>query len=260
MAELLKEGYNLLVEKSTDAQKGWLKVPAPKRGELIRIFGNKLREHLQELGKGVTMESKKILVEGVGEVQEVIDMCAAPGGKSLQALSSGAITDLIEISPKRSIVLRNNLNRLNYKNIITTKDALKIPNLKKYDYVLIDSPCSSIGTIRRHPEIFFRKSTPNLEELLLKQEKLLNKAKHFLKKNGKIIYMVCSFLPIETTLQINKFLNKNTNFSIDKFILNSDNKDLKELIDNNGYIKIVPKYFKKFNIDGFFAAKLIKND
>ncbi|SVD77367.1 uncharacterized protein METZ01_LOCUS430221, partial [marine metagenome] len=84
MAELLKEGYNLLVEKSTDAQKGWLKVPAPKRGELIRIFGNKLREHLQELGKGVTMESKKILVEGIGEVQEVIDMCDFAVGLSRQ--------------------------------------------------------------------------------------------------------------------------------------------------------------------------------
>ena len=84
MAELLKEGYNLLVEKSTDAQKGWLKVPAPKRGNLIRIFGNKLREHLQELGKGVTMESKKPIAEGIGEVQEVIDMCDFAVGLSRQ--------------------------------------------------------------------------------------------------------------------------------------------------------------------------------
>ena len=189
--------------------------------------------------------------------KNVIDLCSAPGGKSLQALSSGAILDLIEINPKRANLLQSNLTRLNYKNKVTIEDALKISNFKKYDYVIVDSPCSSVGTIRRNPEIFFRKSKPNLEAFSIKQEKLLNKAKEILKKNGIIIYMVCSFLPIETTIQIKKFLKKNKNFSIEKFIFNSSNKNI---VDSNGYIKIVPKYFKKFNIDGFFAVKLIKND
>ena len=69
--------------------------------------------------------------------------------------------------------------------------------------------------------------------------------------------MVCSFLPIETTILIKKFLKNNKNFSIDKFIFNSKNNNL---IDNNGCIKIVPKYFNQFNIDGFFSVKLTKND
>ena len=189
--------------------------------------------------------------------KNVIDMCAAPGGKSFQALSKGAILDMIEISPKRANLLQSNLNRLHFKNKIIVKDALKISNFNKYDFVIIDSPCSSVGTIRRNPEIFFRKTTPNFKELLDKQEKLLNKATEILKKNGIILYMVCSFLPIETTIQIKKFLKKNKNFSIDKFIFKSENNNL---IDNNGCIKIVPKYYKKFNIDGFFAVKLIKND
>ena len=189
--------------------------------------------------------------------KNVIDMCAAPGGKSFQALSCGANLDMIEISPKRAKLLQSNLNRLNFKKKIIVKDALKISNIKKYDYVIIDSPCSSVGTIRRNPEIFFRKTSPNLPQLLLKQEKLLNKAKEILKKNGIIVYMVCSFLPIETNIQIKKFLEKNKNFSINKFIFKSENNNL---IDNNGYIKIIPKYFKKFNIDGFFAVKLVKND
>ena len=189
--------------------------------------------------------------------KKIIDMCAAPGGKSFQALSSGAVLDLIEISPKRACLLKSNLSRLHFKNKIIVKNALKISNFKKYDYVIIDSPCSSVGTIRRNPEIFFRKIAPNLPELVIKQEKLLNKAKEILTKNGIILYMVCSFLPLETTLQIKKFLKKNKNFSIDKFIFKSENNNL---IDNNGYIKIVPKYYKKFNIDGFFAVKLIKND
>ena len=97
--------------------------------------------------------------------KNVIDLCSAPGGKSLQALSSGAILDLIEINPKRANLLQSNLTRLNYKNKVTIEDALKISNFKKYDYVIVDSPCSSVGTIRRNPDIFFRKSEPNLEAL-----------------------------------------------------------------------------------------------
>ena len=189
--------------------------------------------------------------------KNVIDMCSAPGGKSFQVISSGGILDMIEINPKRANLLQANLTRLKFKNKITIKNVLKISNFKKYDYVIIDSPCSSVGTIRRNPEIFFRKYAPDLKDLLVKQEKLLNKAKEILKKNGIILYMVCSFLPIETTTMIKNFLKNNKNFSIDKFIFNSENTNL---IDKKGCINIVPKKFKKFNIDGFFAVKLIKND
>ena len=76
--------YNKLVDEAISIQKCWREVPAPKRGEVIRIFGNKLRERLDELGKGVTLESKRIFVEGVGEVQEVIDMCDFAVGLSRQ--------------------------------------------------------------------------------------------------------------------------------------------------------------------------------
>ena len=84
MEEIQKNEYDLLIDKSTAVQKGWKKVPAPKRGNLIRIFGLKLREHLNELGKGVTMESKKPITEGIGEVQEAIDMCDFAVGLSRQ--------------------------------------------------------------------------------------------------------------------------------------------------------------------------------
>ena len=67
--------YIKVIDESIKAQKKWRTVPAPVRGELIRKFGNNLRENLVSLGKGVTRESKKILVEGIGEIQEVIDMC-----------------------------------------------------------------------------------------------------------------------------------------------------------------------------------------
>ncbi|MBR20011.1 MAG: delta-1-piperideine-6-carboxylate dehydrogenase [Euryarchaeota archaeon] len=76
--------YTKIINDQIEAQKKWRTVPAPVRGELIRKFGNKLRENLVSLGKGVTRESKKILVEGIGEIQEVIDMCDFAVGLSRQ--------------------------------------------------------------------------------------------------------------------------------------------------------------------------------
>ncbi len=78
------EKYKKIIDDQIEAQKKWRTVPAPVRGELIRKFGNKLRENLVSLGKGVTKESKKILVEGIGEIQEVIDMCDFAVGLSRQ--------------------------------------------------------------------------------------------------------------------------------------------------------------------------------
>ena len=188
----------------------------------------------------------------------VLDMCAAPGGKTFQALNYGAKLDIVEINPKRADILKKNLIRLKFKNKIKIIDALKIGNkTKKYDLILIDAPCSSVGTIRRNPEIFFRSSVPDFHKITFLQNKLLNKAKSILKKNGTIIYMVCSFLKLETINHIQNFLEKNPNFYNNKFIFNN-NED--KLIDNNGFINIIPRKYKHFNIDGFFAARLTRND
>jgi len=187
----------------------------------------------------------------------VLDMCAAPGGKTFQALNYGAKLDIIEINPKRANILKENLIRLKFKNQIKIINALKINETKKYDFILVDAPCSSVGTIRRNPEIFFRSSVPDFHKITSLQNKLLNKAKNILKKNGTIIYMVCSFLKLETISQIQNFLEKNPNFYINKFIFNENEE---KLIDNNGFINITPKKYKNINIDGFFAARLTRND
>ena len=189
--------------------------------------------------------------------KKVIDLCAAPGGKSFQLLSNKNNTTMIEISSKRAKILEKNLKRLNFKNSITIQDARKIDTKIKYDCVIIDAPCSSVGTIRRNPEIFFRNQSPNLKLITELQRELLNVAKEIINKKGLIIYMVCSFLKIETINQIQKFLLKNKNFSINKFELKNDDYNL---IDKNGFINTLPKEYKDYNIDGFFAAKLIRND
>lgn len=191
------------------------------------------------------------------EGKDIVDLCAAPGGKSFQVISKGGNLDMYEISKNRTKTLQENLKRLRFNNNVFVTDSLKISNKKKYDYVLVDAPCSSVGTIRRNPEIFFRKNKFEKEKLLLIQKKLLEKASQITKKKGVIVYMVCSFFNIETVDQINSFLKKNNNFMIKKF---HNNINTQGLIDNNGYINIKPKTIKDFNIDGFFAAQIIKND
>ena len=191
------------------------------------------------------------------ENKKILDMCAAPGGKAFQAISRKGDVKLIEINKRRAKVLEKNLCRLNYRNKIFIEDSLEIKNNEKYDLVLIDAPCSSVGTLRRSPEIFFREKPPKFQELILKQEKLLNKAKDLVKEGGEIIYMICSFIESEGELQVNKFININKNFTLEKF---KANKEIAKLIDKNGYINILPTKLNMINIDGFFAAKLVKND
>lgn len=160
--------------------------------------------------------------------KKVLDMCAAPGGKSFQAISLNANTTMVDVSIKRSKILEINLNRLRYKENIKILDALDLDTKVKYNYVLIDAPCSSVGTVRRNPEIFYRNNQPSLIDLIELQRKLLEKSKHLIKEDGTIIYMVCSFLKKETVSQIDFFLKNNTNFKIDSFT--SNDKDIKKCL------------------------------
>ena len=188
--------------------------------------------------------------------KKVLDMCAAPGGKSFQAISLNANTTMVDVSIKRSKILEINLNRLRYKENIKILDALDLDTKVKYNYVLIDAPCSSVGTVRRNPEIFYRNNQPSLIDLIELQRKLLEKSKHLIKEDGTIIYMVCSFLKKETVSQIDFFLKNNTNFKIDSFT--SNDKDIKKMFDQNGYINCIPSEIKNTYYDGFFSAKLKK--
>jgi len=188
--------------------------------------------------------------------KKIIDMCCAPGGKAFQILAQNENLIMYEINQKRASILKLNLQRLNYKTEIFVEDSLKINEEKKYDIVLLDAPCSSVGTIRRHPEIFFREEIIDVNYYTNIQKQLLEKASKLVKKNGFILYMVCSFLKSETNQQLNKFIKKNKNFSIDPF---GAEKNL--LINKKGILKTIPKKFKnEFLIDGFFAVKIMRNE
>ena len=187
---------------------------------------------------------------------KALDMCAAPGGKTFQLIQGGAKVFSVEKNKVRSEKLELNLDRLKLKSTILNVDALDLNEDEQFDIIIIDAPCSSIGTIRRNPDILFKNNGINLEKKTILQKKLLKKADKMLVKNGLLIYIVCSFIGLETNLQINNFLNKNNNYSVVKF--ESEDQFI-NLIDSSGFINIKPQKLNNILIDGFFAAKLRKN-
>ena len=190
---------------------------------------------------------------------QILDLCAAPGGKAFQILSNNNVI-LNDISLKRISKLRNNLSRLKFNPEIQNINGLDFDENYKFDVVILDAPCSSIGTIRKHPEILFKSKEPDFATLNELQKNLLQKSSKLIKNKGKIIYMVCSFFYSETIEIIENFLKKNKNFEIEKYNPNNDFSDIKHLISKEGYFLTPPTSYKNFNIDGFFSVQLIKND
>ena len=196
----------------------------------------------------------------IENINQIADVGSAPGGKLLQLLSKNKSSNIsvFEKNMKKIAILNKNLERLNFNNKYKSSDFLDFNKKNFFDMIVIDAPCSALGTIRRHPEIFFRKE-PNFKSLLKTQYLLLEKAANSIKKNGFIIYMVCSFLKIETLDQVDKFLKNNDGFKIEKFDYEK-NSLFKNYINKGFFLTLPNKIIKDIQIDGYFAIKIFKND
>ena len=221
------------------------------------------------------IESKKSFVKGDWWVQDfssffpinniifknqnlkLLDACAAPGGKAFQLLSKNLEVTLNDKSKRRIQVLKSNLNRLKFNPTILNRDFINFDKNEKFDFIIIDAPCSAIGTIRKNPEIFFKSKIPDFDGLNNLQQNMLEKAALLLNVGGGILYMTCSFIKNETFDQINEFLRKNDNFLVENFILTEENYNFSKLVKNNLMITIPDKILNN-NIDGYFAAYLKK--
>ena len=189
--------------------------------------------------------------------KKFLDACAAPGGKSFQLLSRKIKIDLNDKNKLRIESIKSNFKRLNFKGEIFNDDFINFKENKKYDYIIIDAPCSAVGTIRKNPEIFFKNKGPNFKNLNILQEKMLNKAAKLLNKNGLVIYMVCSFLDNETINQINNFIYNHKEFKIFNFKKIDNNSEYLKLFNKN-FISTLPDTILNHKIDGYFAAYLEK--
>ncbi|MBO9511625.1 RsmB/NOP family class I SAM-dependent RNA methyltransferase [Erythrobacter sp. A6_0] len=129
---------------------------------------------------------------GAGEGRTALDLCAAPGGKTLQLAAQGWKVTALDISKRRLDLLKANLKRTGLSAGTIRADALKWEPKHRYDAILIDAPCTATGTARRHPDVLHRIGPRQIEELTELQTALLERAQSWLKPSGTLVYAVCS--------------------------------------------------------------------
>lgn len=191
--------------------------------------------------------------------KNVLDLCAAPGGKTAQLISKGAKVTAVDISAERMQKLKQNLDRLNLQaHEVIVADGLEyIENYKsdKFDIILLDAPCSATGTLRRHPEVVHIKNTTDIANQIAIQEKFLEKTPEILTPNGSLIYCTCSICKDEGEHQIYKFLERHPEFSIKP--IDKINGLPQEIYTPEGFIRILPHHIPQ-GCDAFFIAHLTK--
>jgi 16S rRNA (cytosine967-C5)-methyltransferase len=195
--------------------------------------------------------------------KRVADLCAAPGGKTAQLALAGASVVAVDISKTRLKTLSVNLVRLSLDATTVAADAASWSPDERFDAVLLDAPCSSTGTIRRHPDIPYLKSPKDIEDLTVSQGRLLDNAVGLLKPGGTLVYSTCSLELEEGEAQIAALLGRNPAIQVD-LILPNDVFGQVEWIQSPGFLKTFPYQLdlgtpELSGMDGFFAARLKRN-
>ena len=189
--------------------------------------------------------------------KRVLDLCAAPGGKALQLAAAGAHVTALDISEPRLGRLRRALARTQLKAEIVCADALNWEAPQPFDAVLLDAPCSSTGTLRRHPEAAWLRTPAHVAGFAETQAKLLAHAKNLVKAGGALVYAVCSLEPEEGPALIAQALDEG-GWRRDH-LRADDVGGVSELITPDGDLRTLPCHMSAAGgLDGFFAARLIR--
>ncbi|MEM7238092.1 MAG: methyltransferase domain-containing protein, partial [Pseudomonadota bacterium] len=139
---------------------------------------------------------------------DVLDLCSAPGGKTMQLASAGARVTALDSSKRRQERVRENLGRTALDATLVTADARSWEPETPFDAILLDAPCSASGTVRRHPDLPHRYSPESLESLIGLQRALLDRAFTWLKPGGTLVYCTCSLFKAEGEGQLTPFLER----------------------------------------------------
>ncbi|MEH6525450.1 MAG: 16S rRNA (cytosine(967)-C(5))-methyltransferase RsmB [Sneathiella sp.] len=185
----------------------------------------------------------------------ILDNCAAPGGKTAQLAAAGAKVIALDRSKGRMKRLIENMDRLGLSVDIQIGEAENFSPKQQLDGILLDAPCSSTGTLRRHPDVAYLKTSADIEKLCLLQTRLLDAASKQLTPGAILVYSVCSLQAEEGENQIDALLKRDS--SLKRQPVNAKEiGGLSEVINTNGDIRCLPQH--SGGMDGFFAARLIK--
>jgi 16S rRNA (cytosine967-C5)-methyltransferase len=191
------------------------------------------------------------------DAADVLDLCAAPGGKTMQLAAAGHRVTAVDASASRLARLRENLDRTHLDAVLIQADALTWEPNREFDAILLDAPCSATGTFRRHPEVLYRARASVIPENAALQLRLLGRAAEWLKAGGSLVYSVCSLEPEEGEQVITDFIAGNPDFRIDapgEHIL----PDFAP-VSSDGWVRILSGLLEADGgLDGFFMARLVR--
>jgi 16S rRNA (cytosine967-C5)-methyltransferase len=197
----------------------------------------------------------KLLFVHPGET--VLDLCAAPGGKTMQLAAAGADVTALDISETRMARVSENLARTGLAARLVTADALTWEPEAPYDAILLDAPCSATGTLRRHPDLAHAKDGSGFSELTALQAALIDRAARWLKPGGRMVFCTCSLLPEEGEEQLSAALSRNPGLAL---VAPEADWIEPQWRAPAGGLRIRPDHWSaRGGIDGFFMAVLRKS-
>jgi len=190
--------------------------------------------------------------------QRVVDLCAAPGGKTAQLAAAGARVTAIDRSPRRLDRLNANLARLSFTVESLVADAATWRPPEPVRYVLLDAPCTATGAIRRHPDVPHLKTPDDVARLAAVQERLVAAAVEMLAPGGTLVYCTCSLEPQEGPQQVAKLMARGAPVTR-RPIAPHEIGGLAECLTPEGDLRTLPSHLSEFDgIDGFFATRLVR--
>ena len=196
----------------------------------------------------------RLLSPGHGET--VLDLCAAPGGKTVQLAAAGATVTAVDRAPNRAARIGENLARMNLAARVVVADVLTFTaEGALFDAVLLDAPCTATGTFRRHPDVLWAAKPADVASLCALQSKLLDAAAARVAPGGRLVYCVCSLEPEEGEAQAAAFFLRHPEFRptpADPAALGMPPRALTA----NGALRILPSFQEPAGgMDGFFVAR-----
>jgi 16S rRNA (cytosine967-C5)-methyltransferase len=192
------------------------------------------------------------------DAKEVLDLCAAPGGKTMQLAAAGHKVTSLDASKSRLERLRENLGRTKVAADLIQADALTWKPQRPFEAILLDAPCSATGTFRRHPEVLYRARPSIIAENAGLQAQLLTRAAAWLNHRGTLVYSVCSLEPEEGEQIIESFLAARRDFSIAV----PATGELPDFVTPSprGWVRILPSTLEdQGGLDGFFMVRLVRS-
>ena len=184
-----------------------------------------------------------------------LDLCAAPGGKTMQLASAGASVTAVEANPNRLARLRENLERTGLAADLLRADILNWQPNGQFDHVLLDAPCSATGIFRRHPDVLYRVRPSDIAQLAATQAAMLARAAQWVKPGGTLIYCVCSLEPEEGEGQLGAL--ESAGLRVEAVAANTLPGGI--LPDATGCIRTLPGMVDG-GLDGFFIARLRRTE